>query len=162
MFSLWYLDKAASNWLVFRCCLIKLTNLRPCPHILIFSKKETFFSVCTSCPHVHSIFGHKYGGFWKRSQDRRFLKMEIYRIHLVADFFKYGEKNLRFRKYPDTCGRGFRISGIKPDINNRSSACVHSLIYRCTRAKAFVCCFQLTWVIFNNRLYHSFRRHLDG
>ena len=27
-----------------------------------------------------------------------------------ADFFKYGKKNLRFRKYPATCGRGLNHS----------------------------------------------------
>ena len=31
--------------------------------IRIFSKTEIFFSVCTSRPHVNSIFDHKYGGF---------------------------------------------------------------------------------------------------
>ena len=30
---------------------------------------EIFFSVCTSRPHVNSIFDHKYGGFWKLSPD---------------------------------------------------------------------------------------------
>ena len=27
-------------------------------------------------------------------------------LHVDADFFKCGEKNIRFRKYPATCGQG--------------------------------------------------------
>ena len=46
-----------------------LTPEAPSTRIRIFSKTEIFFSVCTSRPHVNSIFDHKYGGFWKRSPD---------------------------------------------------------------------------------------------
>ena len=54
----------------------------PSTRIRIFSKTEIFFSVCPSRPHVNGVFGHKYGGFWKRSPDCRFLKTEIYRIRV--------------------------------------------------------------------------------
>ena len=31
-------------------------------------------------------------------------------VRVEADFFKYKEKGLRFRKYLDTCGRGLRVT----------------------------------------------------
>ena len=36
---------------------------------------------------------------WTAKYDSKTLRVD-------ADFFKYGEKNIRFRKYPATCGRG--------------------------------------------------------
>ena len=48
--------------------------------IKLFSKTEIFFSVCPSCPHINSVFSHKYGGFWKCSLDCRFLKIFVWII----------------------------------------------------------------------------------
>ena len=44
------------------------------------------------------------GYVWTVKYDSKTLRVD-------ADFFKYGGKNLRFRKYPDTCGRGLIFGG---------------------------------------------------
>ena len=38
-------------------------------------------------------------------------KYDFNTVRVDADFFKYGEKNFRCRKYPDTCGRGLKLPG---------------------------------------------------
>ena len=47
----------------------------------IFENRD-FFSVCSSRQHVNGVFAHKYGGFWKRYPDCKFLKTDIYRIYV--------------------------------------------------------------------------------
>ena len=49
----------------------------PSTRIRIYSKTEIFFSVCTSRPDINDVFGHKFGGFHKRSADGRFPQISI-------------------------------------------------------------------------------------
>ena len=55
-------------------------------------------------------------------------------VRVDANFFKYGEKNLRFRKYPNAYGRGlrnwsFRVVDMHFDLNQsgRKSTQVHAM-----------------------------------
>ena len=107
----------------------------------VFSKTETFFSEYGYRPHVTGVFEHRKRRFSNtlsrveifenadsscsyevflntmtsclgsyslfRTYDSKTLRVD------AGVFFKYGEKNLRFRKYPAMCGRGL-IFLVKP------------------------------------------------
>ena len=42
-------------------------------------------------------------------------EFDLNTLRVDGDFFESGKKNLRIQKYPDTCGRGLRISQAKKE-----------------------------------------------
>ena len=57
------------------------------------------------------------------------VKYDSKTLHLNADFFNYGGKNLRFRKYPATCGQGLseHISGLQNTSMKRQNQRVDTI-----------------------------------